>query len=55
MKDELPPYTEIPTPVYMDEATRTGYNEYETFMANMSHETEIALILLFSVCIFIRS
>lgn len=24
---------------------------YETFMANMSHETKIILILLFSVCL----
>ena len=42
MKDELPPYTEIPTPVYMDEATRAGYNEYETFMANLINESRLA-------------
>lgn len=29
--------------------------DYETFMAMMSRETKITLILLFSVCIFIRN
>lgn len=30
-------------------------SNYETFMANMSHETKIILILLFSVCLRVFS
>ncbi len=35
MKDELPSYTEIPIAVAPDPDIMNGYNEYETFMANL--------------------